>query len=1096
MNLNISKFTEPSILSDYYKQIGIALLYLLSGYIVHHNFTYNNIICIVWPGSGLALGVLLIGGKRYILGVMLGTLLLNILIHDSLWAIGGITLATILEALLGVWLLTRNDHSALSLNTLRDYLWLIVAGGGIASTVGAVIGGSAMLLAGHTPINYFASVVHWWMEDMLGVVLVTPFILIWYQEKRAPLNAKQLLEGLLLISMTFLVGQMVFMDKLYIPPSGTPRGYIMFFCVAWVAIRMGRRGVTLAILIIATQAMLGTHLGIGIFAHETTKASPFNFWFYFLILSVVGMALTTYINELKQTLSALQLKDSALNAAANGIVITDANGRIEWANQAFSRITGFNLSDVNGLNPSQLVKSGKQDDAYYQSMWETILAKKIWHGELINRRKDGTLYNEEMTITPLTNEQGEIMHFVAVKQDITQRKQAEEARWESENKLATILDSADAFIYIKDCNYQYRYANKRVRQLFGKALEDIIGEFDDAFFDQATMAKLHENDRRVIELGERLETEEINTTKDNAITRTYLSIKRPLCREDGSIYGLCGISTDISERKRIEEKLRDSEAFNVSILNSLTSHIAVLDAQGIITAINNAWGRFAKENNSQDMLGINYLDAYKYLFNQGHDDKANTVHAGIMAVLSGELETFHFEYPYYSSNGQCWFQMNVSPLQGLRVGVVVSHENITERKQAEKTIAGLNEKLEKKVRKQTRELKASNLRLIKKIDELRRSKHQLMEREAKLNSIFNASVEGIITIDSSGLIIYANASVETIFGYKPEQLMGCGITKLIPSTYCSTSDTVKLAGQVREVEGFHKNGSAVPLDLSIAEFSVENEPYFTHIVRDVSLRKHREQQDKEHLDELAYITRLGLMGEMASGIAHEVNQPLAAIATYTQASINLINMENSDQVKLTEILYKTQQEALRAGRIIHRMREFVKSHTNHCSTTDINTLIHNAVGLCMAEIKQNAIKLTFGLDDNLPLIHVDQVQIEQVLINLIRNSVDALQNLPVNKQPHLTIHSHLVSNNAIRIRVKDNGSGLNEDQKQKILTPFYTTKANGMGMGLSISRSLIEAHEGTLNFNSKLGKGTTFYFTLPIESNSVMTQPPPENKPS
>ncbi|MDP1664973.1 MAG: PAS domain S-box protein [Methylobacter sp.] len=436
---------------------------------------------------------------------------------------------------------------------------------------------------------------------------------------------------------------------------------------------------------------------------------------------------------------------------------------------------------------------------------------------------------------------------------------------------------------------------------------------------------------------------------------------------------------------------------------------------------------------------------------------------------------------------ECYARVVYNDKNALKICLTIN--NITERKQAQETIAYLNEKLEEKVRRQTSELIVSNLSLMKKVEELRRSKHQLLEREAKLNSIFNASVEGIITIDTSGIIVSANAAVETIFGYKPEDLVGCSINKLIPSSPKDTGDcdlpyAEKMIGQIQEIEGLHKNGFAVPLDLSIAEFSVDNAPYFTHIVRDVSLRKRRERQDKEHLDELAHVTRLGLMGEMASGIAHEVNQPLSAISSYTQVSINLIESENPDLVKLTEILYKTQQQALRAGRIVHRMREFVKSHAKHRSTADINTLIHEAVGLCIPDFRQNCIKLTFELENNLPPLYVDHVQIEQVIINLLRNSVDALKILPPKQPRHIAIHSRLTMDNSIQVRVKDNGPGLDAEQQQKILTPFYTTKADGMGMGLSISRSLIEAHDGTLHFNSQLGKGTTFYFILPIRRKS------------
>jgi len=375
---------------------------------------------------------------------------------------------------------------------------------------------------------------------------------------------------------------------------------------------------------------------------------------------------------------------------------------------------------------------------------------------------------------------------------------------------------------------------------------------------------------------------------------------------------------------------------------------------------------------------------------------------------------------------------------------------------------------------------------------------QLKQIEAKLNAIFNASVEGIITIDRSDTIVSVNAAVEAIFGYQPEELIDCSINILMLSLPKAMNDsclprTLKCVGQIQEIEGLHKNGSVVPLDLSLAKYSIDHENYFTYIVRDVSLRKRREQQDKEHLDQLAHVTRLGLMGEMASGIAHEVNQPLCAISSYTQVSLNLINSENPDLVKLNEILRKNKQQALRAGQIIHRMREFVKPQSKHRSTADINTLIHDAVDLCNVKLKHNDIKLTYNLENNLPPVFVDHIQIEQVIINLIRNSIDALQSLPAKQHRHLSIRSRLNLNKDIQVGVKDNGPGLDEEQQQKIFTPFYTTKADGMGMGLSISRSLIEAHEGTLHFNSQPGKGSSFYFTLPRQEPILATVILPAN---
>ena len=358
--------------------------------------------------------------------------------------------------------------------------------------------------------------------------------------------------------------------------------------------------------------------------------------------------------------------------------------------------------------------------------------------------------------------------------------------------------------------------------------------------------------------------------------------------------------------------------------------------------------------------------------------------------------------------------------------------------------------------------------------------------ESKFNSIFNASVEGIITVNLNSMITTANPSVERIFGYKLQELLDTKATKLIPliakihtiKRYSFTSNAIS---EVIEIEGLHKNGTVMYLDLTIAEYQIDNSRFFTYIVRDVSLRKYREQLDQEHLDQLAHVTRLGLMGEMASSLAHEVNQPLSAIATYAQVCLNLINKENPDLQKLSEVIVKTKEQALRAGQIIHRMKNFCKSKSHQRSTTDINSLINECVSLCADALKHNNITLNLDLEENLPTIHVDHIQIEQVLLNFIRNSIDAFDNNTKEQPLQITIRSHLTARYEIIVQVKDNGPGIEIEQQQKILMPFYTTKTNGMGMGLSISRSLIEAHNGVLNFESEPGKGTTFYFTLPIE---------------
>ncbi|HXE37402.1 MAG TPA: cache domain-containing protein, partial [Azonexus sp.] len=278
------------------------------------------------------------------------------------------------------------------------------------------------------------------------------------------------------------------------------------------------------------------------------------------------LALRTQADELK-TLSR------AIEQSPASILITDVDGCIRYVNPKFEQVTGYASSEVLGRN-SRILSSGDKSREEYQELWQTITSGATWQGEFLNRRKDGILFWERASISPIVDEQGQVQHFLAVKEDITARRRAELALQESEDKLAIILDSVDAFIYIKGTDYRYRYANRRVCELFGRPLADIVGHHDAEFFDQATAANLRANDSRVIERGERVVEEEVNTTADGRITCAFLSIKIPLRESDGSIYALCGISTDITIRKMAEAELEQHRHHLEALVESRTSELA------------------------------------------------------------------------------------------------------------------------------------------------------------------------------------------------------------------------------------------------------------------------------------------------------------------------------------------------------------------------------------------------------------------------------------------------------------------------------------------------------------------------------------------
>ncbi len=549
-----------------FKQLCIAALYFIFGIIIHRYFTSDGVVSAVWPGSGLALAALLIGGKRYVWGIALGAILLNTHANDSLWAVAGITLASLLEVLLGVWLLTRNNQSTFYLNTLSDYLRLIVLGGGVASIVGASIGALSLLLAGFiSPDEYFKNVLHWWMGDTLGVVLVTPFMLAVWQENFRQLNTRQILEATLLIVITFVAGQIVFLGWFSAGLIAEPKAFMMFLFIIWVAIRVNNFGVTFVALMIATQALWGVSLGIGFFSHDLAGTGLHNYWLYMLTLSLVGMTVTTYVNEIRRALATLQLKDSALNAAANGIIITDINGRIEWANQAFSRLTGFSLNEIYDRNHKDLIKSGKQDKAYYQLMWKTILANKVWRGDLINRRKDGSLYHEEMTITPLADEHGKIEHFVAVKQEITERKKAEKALQAAEERFKDLVNSTDGIVWEADATtFNFTFVSQKAERLLGYPAEDWLKP---GFW----IEHLHPDDKDwaseyCAACTGRLESHDFEyrfITLDGHVV--WLRDIVTVVAENDAPRWLRGIMVDITERKAAEEEIK-----NLAFYDSLT----------------------------------------------------------------------------------------------------------------------------------------------------------------------------------------------------------------------------------------------------------------------------------------------------------------------------------------------------------------------------------------------------------------------------------------------------------------------------------------------------------------------------------------------
>ena len=259
--------------------------------------------------------------------------------------------------------------------------------------------------------------------------------------------------------------------------------------------------------------------------------------------------------ERKLAESALHLQIAALTAAANSIVITDREGTIAWVNPAFAALTGYTLAEAVGKNPRDLVKSGRQDRATYQDLWETVLAGRVWQGELINRRKNGTFYPEEMTITPVLDASGVITHFIAIKQDLTERVTAEKILRQSERRLRTLVQTIPDLVWLKDSHGVFLFCNSAFEHFLGTPETSIVGRTDHELVSKSLADSFRAHDRAAAAAGGPTANEEWLTFA-NGYRGLFQTIKTPMCDADGTLVGVLGVARDITERQQAVEALR------------------------------------------------------------------------------------------------------------------------------------------------------------------------------------------------------------------------------------------------------------------------------------------------------------------------------------------------------------------------------------------------------------------------------------------------------------------------------------------------------------------------------------------------------------
>ncbi|UOA08263.1 PAS domain-containing protein [Methylobacter sp. S3L5C] len=731
----------------------------------------------------------------------------------------------------------------------------------------------------------------------------------------------------------------------------------------------------------------------------------------------------------------------------NGYLTLTREGRIAKINLSGTRIFGIEREALINHLFTALV-TVKDRDHWHILFMKLMRNEEVFSAELSFQVGDGSECHSRLSCRLIpANDQNLLVRINFT--DITENKLLEE----SLDRLQKIASQVPGVVYQfrvrPDGSCCFPYASEGLNNVHQLSPEEVREDASKLF------SRFHPEDSDgIIEVMRKslqdlsLFSHEYRVIDNDGTERWLFSNSVPQREADGSTLWH-GYTSDITERKRIEKALQESEFLLKFAIEGANFGVWDCNLQTRQATYSPIW--LAMLGYSQEDI----LPAHQEWLDRIHPDDQITVANIMQEYLEGQTEIYHVEYRLRCKDSSYKWILGRGMLvsrckDGKPLRMIGTHTDITERKQ---------------------------------IQEASREKEQILSQSQRIGGIGSWSLNV-----TTGYLTWSD-EMYRIFGVSPKTF-GHTVTAInalmLPDDLelknSWFNDCLKGITMQELIFRIRLPDDSIRFICSSGklQYDTMNKPLrLVGSMQDITSRKYQEQKSRRHLKRLSHVARLSLIEEIVSGIAREVDQPLDAIVAYSGVSLNLLEAASPDLAKLTEVIQKTQKEALRVGQIIHKIMKCANPNVHHKVISNLNELIQKSVDLYLFDLKRGNITILFELEDDLPVVNVDIAQIELVIINLIENSVEALENSPANQQRKISIYSRLLFNNRLEVRVKDNGSGIAEDQKQKILMPFYTTKTEGMGMGLSISRSIIEAHDGNLYFNSRHEKGSSFYFTLP-----------------
>lgn len=720
-----------------------------------------------------------------------------------------------------------------------------------------------------------------------------------------------------------------------------------------------------------------------------------------------------------------------------GVFLSDAENRCVYANATACEIVGVTPEEARGHGWARNLHPEDRDLAFDQ--WKRAFQSETSYTAICRFvRPAGTIW-ARCHAEPWRNEEGQLVGYVGTVQDITEHRVAEETLREHERWFRTIFEQAGVgAALIETKTGRFVRINQRYCDLVGYEPVEMTNTTFQAITHPDDLQADLDNMRRLV-AGEicQFNMEKRYYRKDGSIVWVNLTVSPTWSPGEEPQYHIAVVK-DISQRKQAEQDLRESEALFRILSESAPVGILMYDADGVC--------RYANPR-ACEMAGLapEQLTGSQWSKPIHPDDVARIEEEFQQAgQASGELRTeCRFRQP---DGGTIWTQVHVVPRYdagGEFVGWVSNVLDITEQRQAIEA---------------------------------------LQDSEMQYRALFNANTDALFFCSLDGKVVDVNPATCRMHGYTREEFLKLDPRQFVhPDSFSLFEQFVAKAQRGElfhcEAKDLRKDGSAFDIEVYGTQMTFRGEPHAFAIVRDITERKQAEEKMRQQHSMLAHVSRLSTMGEMVAGIAHEVNQPLYSILNFAKATRNTLAGEdnpNLDQVRgwIDEIA----DAATRAGQIVERLRDFARRGEPQRDAANANVIVKDSVDLVLFDARRQNVRVNLDLAPQALPVCVDRVQIQQMLVNLLKNAIDALHETPRDER-FIFVSTQLVEGE-IEVRIADTGAGL--PPEGDVFEPFVTTKPDGMGLGLAISRTIVEAHEGTIDAENNSHGGATFTLTLPL----------------